>query len=314
MGKIIRIFIVFGLVLALSGCAFMENIETFINKTDSSESSESSASESSEEEAVVQEWPVTIEGIIIDEQPESIAVLSPSLYEIMYSMGVDGAVTGVGDYCADNSLPELGTALDPDIEAIIELAPQYLLTSALLPEQELILLQQADIEVIVLEPALHLTELEQLYTDIGLFTSGLTTGTEISAEYWNGCMKLLDEAAEKVKLLENVETALYLRIAELTVATADTLEGELLTKIGFINSAEKYGSWTYPEEDIDKLLPDVIIADSGITEDELEKSDIYVNCPAVKNNMIVRTDMEVFERQSSEMFDALLNIVNELCS
>lgn len=303
-----------GLALALSGCAFIENIESFINKTDSSESSEASVSESSEEEPVVQEWPVTVGGITIDEQPESIAVLSPSLYEIMCSMGVDEAVTGAGNYCAANGLPELGTALDPDIDAITELAPQYLLTSAVLPEQELTLLQQADIEVVVIEPASRLAELEQLYTDIVLFTSGLTTGAEIAAEYWNGCMKLLDEAAEKVKTLENAEIALYLRIAELTVATADTLEGELLTRIGFVNSAEKYGSWTYPEEDIDKLLPDVIIADSGITEDELEKSDIYMNCPAVKNNMIVRTDMEVFERQSSEMFETLLNIVEELCS
>lgn len=318
MKKSLKLIMALVLALTLSGCAFMEKFENFIGRSSPESSSEASDPESgglselSEPEAP--EWPVTVAGATILEPPHSIAVLSPSLYEIMREMGVDGAVTGIGSYCDNpHSLPELGTALAPDIKAIKAVAPQYLLTSAPLPEQELTQLQQANIEVIILTPANRLSELESLYTNLGLLTSGLTVGVELSGKYWDGCMELLDKAAQKAKALENARTALYLRISGLTVATADTLEGELLTKLGFVNAAEKYGGWIYPEEDTDALSPDVIIADSAITEDELENSELYRNCPAVKNGLVVRTDMGVFERQGRGMFEALLTVVNKLC-
>ena len=305
------------LALTLSGCGLLENIESFIGKDSSSASEESVPEpESSEEsgEPETPEWPVIVEGVTVPEQPQSVAVLSPSLYELLRGMGADAAVTGVGSYCENPSaLPELGTALDPDTDAMIALAPQYLLTSADLPEQQLKLLQQAGIEVIVLAPAKRLSELETLYANLGLFACGLTEGKELSEQYWLSCTELLTEAAKKAKTLEGAETALYLRIAQLTVATADTLEGELLTRLGFVNAAEKYGGWTYPEEDTDALSPDVIIADSAVTEEELEKSKLYADCPAVKNGLVVRTDMEVFERQGRGMFEALLRAVTELC-
>ena len=155
--------------------------------------------------------------------------------------------------------------------------------------------------------------LEGVGAVLGLEKQKLTEGKELSEQYWLSCTELLTEAAEKAKTLEGAETALYLRIAQLTVATADTLEGELLTRLGFVNAAEKYGGWTYPEEDTDALSPDVIIADSAVTEEELEKSKLYADCPAVKNGLVVRTDMEVFERQGRGMFEALLRAVTELC-
>ncbi len=317
MKKYLMLAAALALAAALSGCAFIESIESFIGRSsesqsEHSESETSSAEESSEPED--SEWPVTIEGVPIPEQPQSVAVLSPSLYEIMRDMGVASAVTGVGSYCeAAEGLPALGTALDPDIDAIIALAPQYLLTSAAPPEQELTLLQQAGVEVVVLAPANRLSGLKTLYTNLALFSSGLTEGAEISEKYWNDCMALLEKAAAKTKTLGEGKTALYLRFAELTVATADTLEGELLTKLGFINAAEKYGGWSYPEEDADELSPDVVIADSAITEDELEKSKLYSGCPAVKDGLVVRTDMEAFERQGIGMFEALLKAATELC-
>ena len=82
MKKYLMLAAALALAAALSGCAFIESIESFIGRSsesqsEHSESETSSAEESSEPED--SEWPVTIEGVSIPEQPQSVAVLSPSL-------------------------------------------------------------------------------------------------------------------------------------------------------------------------------------------------------------------------------------------
>ncbi|MBE6884038.1 MAG: hypothetical protein E7487_05485 [Ruminococcaceae bacterium] len=328
MSRYIKMTVAFALVLIIllfSGCDIIEQIEGFINREESEAVSEESSEESEESESSAveessepepQEWPVTVNGIVIEEQPQSVVVLSPSLCEIMDDMGFEELIVGVGNYCdypaAMTELPQCGTALVPDVEAIRALAPQYLFTSAGLPEEELTQLQQADIEVIVFAPAIRLAELEKLYKNLALFSAGAESGAAISEEHWNKCMTLLDKASEKAKDLEGVEKVIYLRLAALTVATADTLEGELITKLGFKNAAEKYGGWSYPEDDVENLLPDMIIADEEITETELEKSKIYANSAAVKQKRVIRVDMVCFERQGLRMFEKLVDVVEEL--
>ncbi|MBQ3048913.1 MAG: ABC transporter substrate-binding protein [Oscillospiraceae bacterium] len=324
MTKHKKLLSIIALVLAftmLAGCDLVDKIDSFLKGEQSESSSEAESSEedesteSSEEssEPEPRDWPVTVEGVLITEQPQKVVVLSPSLCEIMSDMGFTSLIVGIGDYCnypeQITAKPKCGTSIAPDVEAITELAPQYLFTSSNLPEEELKKLQQANIEVIVLTPAKRLSELEKLYKNIAIFAAGAETGAAAGEEHWGKCTELLNSAIEKAGKIEGVETMLYLRIADLTVATADTIEGELITKLGFTNAAEKYGGWTYPEEDVENLSPDAIIADAEITENELEKSDIYSGCGAVKQKMIVRTDMSCFERQGIRMFRQLLDVV-----
>jgi len=302
----------------LAGCSFIGDFERFLGdgSSGSSDSSEeetqSSEPEEESSEPEVPEWPVTVGGVTVEGPPESVVVLSPSLYEILRGMGFDGPVKGVGSFCGNDELPQCGTAMDPDVDAIAALSPQYLLTSSAPPEKELELLEQAGIAVITLEPAVRLEGLEKLYTDLALFSAGLVLGEEAAESYWDGCMKLLEAATEKAGQLADAEDILYLRMPELTVATADTLEGELMTRLGFTNAAGKYGGWVYPKEDVGELSPDVIIADADVSEGELEKSELYSGSPAVKNGLVCRTDMSVFERQGREMFEELLRVMNEL--
>ena len=326
MTKHRKLLSIIAIVLAITmfaGCDLVDKIDSFLkdepgeSSSESESSQESESSEISEEssEPEPQDWPVTVEGVLIAEQPQSIVVLSPSLCEIMSDMGFASIIKGVGNYCnypeQITSLPQCGTSISPDVQAIKELEPQYLFTSANLPEEELKMLQQANIEVIVLAPAKRLAELEKLYKNIAMFAAGAETGAAIGDEHWKKCTDLLDKAVEKAEKIEGVESMLYLRIADLTVATADTIEGELIKKLGFTNPAESFGGWTYPEEDVENLSPDAIIADAEITEKELEKNEIYSKSGAVKQGMIVRTDMSCFERQGMRMFEQLLSVMTQ---
>ena len=66
-------------------------------------------------------------------------------------MGYGDQITGVSDYCdwpeSARNLPQLGTAQQPDLDAIRAEEPDVVITHTDLSENDLIALQQADIPV-----------------------------------------------------------------------------------------------------------------------------------------------------------------------
>ena len=138
--RILPFLLAAALLLGLTGCG------------DSSDSSSLP-----EEEPENLEYPVSIGDETIPARPEKVVSLSPALTELCFDMGYGDQITGVSDYCdwpeSARNLPQLGTAQQPDLDAIRAEEPDVVITHTDLSENDLIALQQADIPVVVLSRA-----------------------------------------------------------------------------------------------------------------------------------------------------------------
>ena len=179
------------------------------------------------------------------------------------------------------------------------------MASAKLTELDLIWFQQQEIPVVVLERAESMEELRQNYLDLALALMGRTAGANHGEGYWEELEGMLEEGAGAVVSTGEAPRAILLRQMGYGMATGDTFEDLLLTRLGFINDAENYTGWLYDRADVADLEPDVIFADSSITVDEVKGSVIYQPVAAVKNNKVMNVDFTVFERQSPRMFETL---------
>ncbi len=100
-------------------------------------------------------------------------------------------------------------------------------------------------------------------------------------------------------------TAILLRKLNFTMATGDTLEGQILAKMGLQNQAANYSSWSYPKEKEPDLNPNIIFYHSGMDVAQITASNYYKLTSAVKNQKLYPVDMTAFERQSPYMFQVL---------
>ena len=136
-----------------------------------------------EEEPENLEYPVSIGDETIPARPEKVVSLSPALTELCFDMGYGDQITGVSDYCdwpeSARNLPQLGTAQQPDLDAIRAEEPDVVITHTDLSENDLIALQQADIPVVVLSRARLPEDLKDLYVNLGRLLEGETQPTPL---------------------------------------------------------------------------------------------------------------------------------------
>lgn len=256
------------------------------------------------------DWPVRVRDVDIPEAPQKVVSLSPGTTEMLFAMGLGSRVVGVSDYC-DYPTAEVekrhrcGSVLAPDTQAILAQGADLVVASAALPERDLIWFQQQEIPVLVLPRAESMEELSQNYLDLSLALMGRTAGENHGEGYWKELTGMIEEGAEAVSSVDGPLKAILLRQMGYGMATGDTFENLLLTRLGFKNDAENYTGWLYDKADVAALEPDVIFADSSITVEEVKQSVIYQPVAAVVNDKVMNVDFTVFERQSPRMFETL---------
>lgn len=265
------------------------------------------------------DYPVTVADVKIDQKPQSVVSLAPSLTEIVFDLGYGDQLKGVSDYCDTPSSvsdkTRCGTAQAPNLDAIKELAPQVLITSTPLIESDLIQLQQMNVNVVTLSGAQDLDGIYALFGDVARVFAGENTGKKQAEETLAPYKEQLESASKKISdYLEAGNTkskGIYLRMLDYTMATGDTLEGKLLDMIGIDNLAAGYGEWSYPTDKLEELKPDVLFYNTGVDKDTLLARPAYKDTEAVKNSRVYAVDGTAFERQSLRMFQTVLEMAQQ---
>lgn len=298
----------------LAGCSFAARFGLW----EGADSSSESAPGQLPREEVTPEYPVTAAGVTLESSPGAVVSLAQSLTEKLYELGIGDRLVGVDDYCSypaeAASLPGCGTALLPDMDKILELDPHLVLTEITLSEDDLAILAEREIAVAVIPHAASLRALLGNYKDLALLMEGQVTGAEIGEGLEKRFYTRLEGIAAAVDTVAGEEPvpALYLRLLDFTVATGDTLEGELMKAVGFANVAADYTGWKYPADiAIAAGRPDfeavrVIFCDQqDITIKDLEQNTFYKSLPAVLKDWYFYVDARLFEVQSLRMLSEL---------
>lgn len=260
-------------------------------------------------------FPVTAGGITLEAAPSTIASLSPSVTEIIYGIGIEKKLIARSDNCANNGevrlLPSVGTSVTPDLAKLLELHPDLLLTPIALPDKDTLALTDAGIKIAVLPVPTSVSTLRQRIIDIGNLLAGNNGGPKLVSDY----LATFDNELEfvRTKLLGVVrKTGVFLLSADGSVATGDTLLGDILERAGVTNVASDYTNYQMPAADLLTANPSVIICTNPPGIDNLSTVKSVANLPAVKNGFVYELDYQYADRYSAEITFALYAIAYAL--
>ena len=261
-------------------------------------------------------FPVRLElsdnSYLISTRPRRLTVLSADLVQALGDMGAASLISGVCDDApqdvAVSGAKSCGTSLDPDLDQIIASKPDWVITSSPLRQSQVDALKEQQIEVITFSQPQTLEEIYDRYRQLFTLCYGLE-GTSKSTEFLNDFQARLETAinpAAEYAKLSGSKTAVYLAQLDLTMATGETFEGQLLDAMGLQNLGELGSRWNYPEVEAEFLDPQILFYDSNtISLEEIEQSEIYGNCTAVQSGNVFAVDFSAIRLRGLPMISAL---------
>lgn len=263
------------------------------------------------------EYPVVVGGIEIGFRPARVVSLAPSLTEKIYDLGHRDRLVGISDHQGDYpaslaGLPALGIATMPDIEGILAQNPDLVFSVSELPADAMEALERRDIPLIIMPSYAHsMAELEEIYISLSTALDGRTTGQIKGERFIRDFNSRIDEIAAGAAGYGPVN-AVYLRALDFTMATGDTLEGELMARLGFVNIAAGQTGWVFdPEEAAGEgralftSIEMIFLDERYVSMEALEQSTFWQGLPSVINDRYTKIDSQVFERQSLRLLDQL---------
>lgn len=267
-------------------------------------------------------FPVTITDdagneVIIEEQPDAIVSLLPSVTETLFALGLDDEIVGVSDY--DNYPAETADiqkvgSMDLNLEMILALQPDvvflqdYHVTNA---SDGIKQLQEAGIEVVIVEMG---STFDSVYKSIEMI--GKATGKSVEAEQIVTDMK--DKVNELKKKAEGItETkSVWVEISpqpDIFTAGSGTYINEMLEMIGAVNVAGDLEGWPQVnEEEAVNMNPDVILTTYGYyVEDAREQilnRDGWQEVTAVKNGDVYDINSDMVTRSGPRLVEGMEEI------
>jgi len=255
-------------------------------------------------------YPVKVGSLTFEQAPETVGVLSPAVTEIICELGYGEKIIGRSSYCdyPENikSKNELGSAANPDIDAIIKSAPELLISMSPIAKKDITKIEAAGIRVWIIAPPESVEELYTCYTDIAAVFSG---GID--------CENAAEQALEPVKTAfgeaENaLESFVYIMSPDLAVASDTTFAGNFFSAFG-ANLAGENDELSLTTEQLLELDPDWVILPDYISKYELSEETAELS--AVKNGKIIYLSEDVMariERPTSRLETAVYDVLEQI--
>lgn len=229
-------------------------------------------------------FPVNIGGANLNKLPTHIAVLSPGAYAVINDVLKAGSnVVAVSNYTTSNleTLTSVGTADEPDINTIVGLSCDLVITNSKLPEEEYDLLSKQNIDVAVVAAPSTFDGLKEYYRQLACLCLGNIDGNNVSKTAYENMTAELNQVSSGVA---DKKSAVLL-LDENIVATSGTIGDSILTYAGFQNAAKDISSMEVEYSAIKALNPSIIFCDSLMVDRIKSKPDL-AETDAVKNNCV----------------------------
>ena len=251
-------------------------------------------------------YPFFVNDTEIAAQPERVVCLSPALTEIIYEMGFGDKIIGRSSYCDYPSnvknTADLGSSANPDIDAIIDLLPDLVITSTPIASKDTFTMEQAGIKTVLIPAPTTLEGFSSIYASLGLIFEGMFTGTEKGEDTYSAVSKALGNT-------EAVNIGSFVYVTEnLTVAGGDTFESAVLSCFGS-NIAKNGIGYGFDKSELIENQPDIILLSDKYSVNDLLNDEYYSQLNAVLENRVIFINNVYFERPSARitiLIDGLL--------
>lgn len=252
-----------------------------------------------------QPYPVSFDDEVFDSAPKLVASLSPAITDILFDLGAQDRLIAVSDYCTSHSgdISRIGSPAFPEIEKIIALSPELLLTQSPLASTDVIKLKQAGIRTLCIDSPRSFAALCEEYIRLSLIFYGAVDSQNIAI----GALNELDAA-----MLKAQQIGADLSFACITeeiggnyiVSTENTLHHDILSVFGTNAFAERESSLVSSDELSQASLQAVFVSDK-LDSDSL--SEVFDD-----DTMVIEVDMTSFERPTQSIYQIVRYITERL--
>lgn len=224
--------------------------------------------------------------VVFDRLPRRVVSLAPSFTKALVLLGLKDRLVGVTMYCnlpAVSGLPRVGSVTDFNLEKILQLKPDLVLATPLVPKAQLRRLEDFRIKVVIFRAPEDFKKLcEQFKTLSRIFGR-----EERAGEILSQVQRRLIAVKRRIAGKPRPRVILQIGADPLWVAGKKSFLGEAVQLAGGDNPIEGEGG-PISRELVIKLDPEVIlIVDMGMTgEREVEKWRSFGAIKAVRNGRI----------------------------
>lgn len=262
------------------------------------------------------DYPVTIGDVTISKAPSKVAVLSPSLADVIITLGSGFEVKLVarGNDCTQEALsplPTVGNAKTLAVSTVIELEVDLVIADEALPEETMGQLTQAGIQVLVQEPAIDRETFETLYTNIGSAMLGGKNGYESALKRAQSLFLSIDDIGRLIPEEDKTVTACYVKSEDGTLAAADTLSGKLVEYAGAINIVSESANATMSADELATANPSYIFCPEGL-KDSITANALFSELSAVKEGRVVELPASYMEWQGKTVLTAVIKMAETM--
>lgn len=257
--------------------------------------------------------------VTLQETPQRIVSLAPSITETLFAIGAGGQIAGVTDYCnypqEAARKPRVGGIVNPSIETIVGLRPDLIILSVEgNVREDFKKLTEFGAPVFVTNPR----TLDGIYKSIA--NLGVLTGHQREADEVIRVMQTTERSiASRIRSGVQPRTLMIVSVQPLIVVGSKTFLGRLLERAGASNiAASSLSSYpTYSREAVVRDNPDLIIVTSDIIPDTgtlLQLFPEWQHLKAVQTRHIYRIDADLASRpgpRAAAALEALHRLIHQ---
>ncbi len=258
-------------------------------------------------------YPVSAGSLVFDEAPRTVGSLSPALTEIICELGFGDKLTGRSEYCvypeSVSDTATLGSAANPDVDAIIGAAPDLLMSLSPIAKKDITAIEAAGTRVWIISPPQSTGDLYRCYEEIAAVFGGKLNCSAAAEDALEPLKKALYDARD------SMESFVYIMSPELAAASDSTFAGNFFSYFGKNAAGKRSG-----EEDISMtaeeflaLDPQWLILPDSVSVYELPEETSGLS--AIKDNRIIVLDddvLERIERPTSRLDSAVYAILEQI--
>ncbi len=261
----------------------------------------------------VVEYPLEIvdgmeQSVRLEAEPKKIVSLAPNNTEILYALGLGDRVIAVTDYCnypeETENVEKIGSFRTLDVEKMISLKPDLVLSYGLQEESVADALKNAGIPVISYMPE-SIDQIYETIRDVAKATNVAEKGKELIASM----EQKKKEIAEKLDGVEPVTVFYEVADQPLMTAGEPSFINQLITLAQGEDIAAGLPAYsTYAVEDLIAKNPEVYLVPSdnpNASPEAVAARPGFGELDAVKNGRIVVVNADIASRPGPRIIDAL---------
>lgn len=259
-------------------------------------------------------YPVTVtdsygEQVTLETEPERIVSVAPAITEMVYALDAEDKLVGRTDYCdypeAVSEIESVGAIIPPDIEKIMSLEPDLVITSTHFDEENAEKLRQIGIPVIELFEEFNVDGVYDMLETLGV----VLNKQEVADDIVEDMKTTIAEVQKRVAGLEEPTVYYVVGYGEYGDFSApeNTFVGQLIKLAGGKDIVPASDSWSYSLEALLEADPDIIIVRKGDKEGFMTTPG-YNQLTAVKENHVYEIDNNLLDRQGNRNAEGVLTL------